>query len=90
MIKIIEFTPATPSLNTNPKWEKMGHILIEVGQLRVWMDVIKGKNGNPWFRIPNVKIGDVWKETYAFLKEPEFNKYVTKEIEKEFKERFMI
>ena len=53
------------------------------------MEVIKGKFGDPWFRIPNVKTGEKWSPAYHFVEKEDFGKWVTEELKNVFKNKYM-
>jgi hypothetical protein len=89
-LEIVEFVPVSQDTPQKPGWIKLGMVKLQVGaKFEVQMEVIKGKDGNPWFRIPNVKVGDAWKPAYHFTEKTDFGKWVTEELKNEFKNKYM-
>ncbi len=88
-IEIIEFVPIAMGSNQKPGWEKLGTVKLKVSKLEVQMEVIKGKFGDPWFRIPNIKTGEKWSPAYHFSEKEDFGKWVTEELKNVFKNKYM-
>lgn len=89
-IEILDFIPVSLDTIQKGTWVKIGHVKLKISSdIQIVMEVIKGKDGGFWFRIPNVKVGNEYKPAYDFTQDQEFGKNVTKQIKDEFKIRYM-
>lgn len=88
-IEILEFVETPIGTPQKPGWKRLGMLKVLVGKMELWLEVMESKDGNPWFRIPNIKAGEKWMPAYYFQEKAEFGKWATEELKNVFKNKYM-
>jgi hypothetical protein len=80
-LEIVEYI-SVPFAERRPgAYPKIGTLIVKVGpQISVCLDVVEGKQGSFFFRVPSIKAGDQWIECFKFVERPDFAKYVKEQI----------
>jgi len=72
-------------------YPKIGTLIVKVGpQISVCLDVVEGKQGSFFFRVPSIKAGDQWIECFKFVERPDFAKYVKEQIGDIVKNKYLV
>jgi len=89
-LEILDYTPVAVEDKKNINYPKLGTLKVKVGpQIIVCLEVIQGKNGGFFFRVPSMRVGQTWQESYQFVEKPDFGKYVKEILGDVFKNRYL-